>query len=455
METMIVRWAMANPKKAISIAGVSVGAVITIPFFGMVMSLSMLAPTTIEQIEDMTLPGDSWSDVAIKPGVIPANVLPALEKAAMAERVPLQLLAGEAEDESDFKANATNYSPGTHAMGMFQFEPQTWSGWNNPYASATTYDTNPARIAKYGGMGVDANGDGTADPFDPYDAAMAAAKYLRQLYNEYGHHWSLASYWYGSETQSYVDKVFGYTESFFEDTPPIPDGAGFWFLGGTESKVVNSSGNTITLSAPAWTTIIAPESGTLSIQYGNSGDTLTLDTNDGTFKFSGGIVAWANDGSNVQAGSVIGVTTGNINVTGDVSSFPTPNFKTDKFNAIMAEALKYQGWSYVYGGDNPRTGFDCSGLVQWVYGKVGFSLPRTAQEQWDVTQHIPESEARPGDLVFFAHTYDDGGDVVTHVGIYVGGGVMYDSDDSGIGYHSLSGYWTDHLYGFGRVPGMN
>ena len=144
METMIVRWAMANPKKAISIAGVSVGAVITIPFFGMVMSLSMLAPTTIEQIEDMTLPGDSWSDVAIKPGVIPANVLPALEKAAMAERVPLQLLAGEAEDESDFKANATNYSPGTHAMGMFQFEPQTWSGSNNPYASATTYDTNPA-----------------------------------------------------------------------------------------------------------------------------------------------------------------------------------------------------------------------------------------------------------------------------------------------------------------------
>ena len=209
------------------------------------------------------------------------------------------------------------------------------------------------------------------------------------------------------------------------------------------------------LLAPAWTTIIAPESGTLSIQYGNSGDTLTLDTNDGTFKFSGGIVAWANDGSNVQAGSVIGVTTGNMNVTGDVSSFPTPNFKTDKFNAIMAEALKYQGWSYVYGGDNPRTGFDCSGLVQWVYGKVGFSLPRTAQEQWDVTQHIPESEARPGDLVFFAHTYDDGGDVVTHVGIYVGGGVMYDSDDSGIGYHSLSGYWTDHLYGFGRVPGMN
>jgi hypothetical protein len=454
METLISRWALANPKKALLVAGVATGSFIMVPFIGMDLFLTTLGPTTIEQIEDMTLPGDSWSDVAVKPGVIPAKVLQSLEKAAMAERVPLQLLAGEAEDESDFKANATNYAPGTHAMGMFQFEPQTWSGWNNPYASVTTYDTNPSRIKQYGGMGVDANGDGTADPFDPYDAAMAAATYLRQLYNQYGHHWSLASYWYGSETQSYVDKVFRYTESFFADSPPIPDGSGFWFLGGTESKVVTSNGNTLTLSAPAWTTIIAPESGTLSIQYGNSGDTLTLDTNDGTFKFSGSIVAWANSGS-VQAGAVIGVTTGNINVSGNVSSFPVPNFKSNKFNSIMAEALKYQGYPYVYGGASPKTSFDCSGLTQWVYGRVGIHLPRTAQEQWDATQHIPESEARPGDLVFFSGTYDDGGDVVTHVGIYVGGGVMYDADDSGIGYHSLSGYWTQHLYGFGRVQGMN
>ncbi len=401
MESTVIRWALANPKKVLTIAGVSTGSLIMVPFFGMVLFLTTLGPTTIEQIDDMALPGDYWSDVAVKPGVIPANVLPALEKAAMAERVPLQLLAGEAETESGFTPNATNYSPGTHAMGMFQFEPQTWSGWNNPYASATTYDTNPARIKEYGGYGVDADGKGVANPFDPYDASMAAATYLRQLYNQYGHHWSLACFWYGSETQAYVDTVFGYTESFFADTPPIPDGSGFWFLGGTESKVVNSSGNSITLSAPAWTTIIAPESGTLSIQYGNSGDTLTLDTDDGTFKFSGDIVAWANNGSSVQAGAVIGVTTGDINVSGDVSSFPTPNLKANKFIEIMAIALKYQGWPYVYGGDNPKTSFDCSGLVQWVYGQVGISLPRTAQEQWDATEHIPESEAQPGDLVFF------------------------------------------------------
>ena len=55
----------------------------------------------------------------------------------------------------------------------------------------------------------------------------------------------------------------------------------------------------------------------------------------------------------------------------------------------MNEALKYQGYPYVFGGDNPQTSFDCSGLIQWVYGKVGIKLPRTAQEQYDATQHIP------------------------------------------------------------------
>lgn len=83
---------------------------------------------------------------------------------------------------------------------------------------------------------------------------------------------------------------------------------------------------------------------------------------------------------------------------------------------IMNEALKYQGWDYVYGGSNPNTSFDCSGLVQWCYGKAGISLPRTAQAQYDATQHIPLSQAQAGDLVFFHSTYD-AGSYVTHVGI--------------------------------------
>lgn len=118
--------------------------------------------------------------------------------------------------------------------------------------------------------------------------------------------------------------------------------------------------------------------------------------------------------------------------------------------AIMDEALKYQGWKYVYGGSNPNTSFDCSGLTQWCYGVAGISLPRVAQAQYDVTQHIPLSEAKPGDLVFFHSTYDSGS-YVTHVGIVVSPNRMYHAGDP-IGYADLTNpYWQAHLIGAGRI----
>ena len=92
------------------------------------------------------------------------------------------------------------------------------------------------------------------------------------------------------------------------------------------------------------------------------------------------------------------------------------HFDDETVQAIMNEALKYQGWKYVYGGSNPNTSFDCSGLTQWCFGKAGINLPRTAQAQYDVTQHIPLSQAKAGDLVFFHSTYN-AGSYVTHVGI--------------------------------------
>ena len=117
---------------------------------------------------------------------------------------------------------------------------------------------------------------------------------------------------------------------------------------------------------------------------------------------------------------------------------------------VMKEALKYQGWDYVYGGSNPNTSFDCSGLVQWCYAKAGVSLPRTAQAQYDATQHIPLSQAQAGDLVFFHSTYN-AGTYVTHVGIYAGNNQMYHASDP-IGYTDLSSsYWQQHLIGAGRI----
>ena len=125
-------------------------------------------------------------------------------------------------------------------------------------------------------------------------------------------------------------------------------------------------------------------------------------------------------------------------------------FDNETVQAIMNEALKYQGWEYVYGGASPTTSFDCSGLTQWCYGTAGISIPRTAQAQYDAMQHIPFEDAQPGDLVFFQGTYNCG-DYITHVGIYVGDNRMYHAGNP-IGFADLtSDYWQAHLVCAGRI----
>lgn len=120
------------------------------------------------------------------------------------------------------------------------------------------------------------------------------------------------------------------------------------------------------------------------------------------------------------------------------------------FAALYREAEKYLGTPYVRGGSDPETGFDCSGYVCWVYNQNGYDLGRlTAEELWQVSQHISEDDARPGDLVFFEGTYDTDGK--SHIGLYLGNGVMLSAGDP-IKYSSIhSDYWEPHLSGFGRI----
>jgi cell wall-associated NlpC family hydrolase len=97
-------------------------------------------------------------------------------------------------------------------------------------------------------------------------------------------------------------------------------------------------------------------------------------------------------------------------------------------SVIVADAEAYLGTPYVWGGENPRTGFDCSGLVQWVYAEADISLPRVAQDQYDAGPHLAAGATLyPGDLVFFGSGPSD----VEHVGIYVGNGEMIDAPYTG------------------------
>lgn len=123
----------------------------------------------------------------------------------------------------------------------------------------------------------------------------------------------------------------------------------------------------------------------------------------------------------------------------------------DKYKLIMTEAYKYLGHPYSWAGYTPSMGFDCSGITQWTYKLAGINLPRTAQEQYDFSSKISAADAKPGDLVFFTGTYSTN-KYITHVGIYMGNGQMYNSKSSGIGVSSLSeSFWKKHMVGFGRV----
>ncbi|MGE7842975.1 NlpC/P60 family protein [Lysinibacillus sp. NPDC093712] len=111
----------------------------------------------------------------------------------------------------------------------------------------------------------------------------------------------------------------------------------------------------------------------------------------------------------------------------------------------ISTAKQFLGRSYVWGGSNPTTGFDCSGLVQWSYKQAGVSLPRTASQQYLSTTRISASEARVGDLVFFSY-----GSGVAHVGIYLGNNTMIDAQNKGVVIESLD-WWNQYLVGFGRI----
>jgi len=158
------------------------------------------------------------------------------------------------------------------------------------------------------------------------------------------------------------------------------------------------------------------------------------------------------------------LTYGNRGYLFDIAGLPSDNaggagyevpeeaLSDGQFARMVQEAEKYLGMAYVWGGASPETGFDCSGFVSWVINNSG--------NGWDVGRQsaeglrgsctaVPPSEAKPGDLIFFQGTYNTPG--ASHVGIYVGDGMMVHAGDP-VKYSNINTpYWKGHFLSYGRI----
>jgi peptidoglycan DL-endopeptidase CwlO len=117
-----------------------------------------------------------------------------------------------------------------------------------------------------------------------------------------------------------------------------------------------------------------------------------------------------------------------------------------RYGSVVAIALQYLGVPYVWGGESPATGFDCSGFVAFVYAQVGVILPHNAAAQYAYGVPVSRDQLEPGDLVFF--------DNLGHVGLYIGGGNFEQAPQTGdvVKITSLDDPWvSSHYYGAKRI----
>jgi uncharacterized protein YgiM (DUF1202 family) len=128
--------------------------------------------------------------------------------------------------------------------------------------------------------------------------------------------------------------------------------------------------------------------------------------------------------------------------------FNNDNTPDDLAASIVATARTCIGVPYQWGGES-MSGFDCSGLIQYVFKKNGISLGRTVRKQYEGGSPLSRNELAPGDLVFFKDTYTTG---LSHAGIYIGNGQFIHASSDGVMISNLSNsYWNSHYYGACRI----
>jgi cell wall-associated NlpC family hydrolase len=360
------------------------------------------------------------------------------EAAGSTYGIPWQVLAAINKVETNFGQNLGPSSAG--AVGWMQFMPSTWARW-----------------------GVDANGDGVADPDNPTDAIFSAARYLAACGGQLDIKRAVYCY---NHASWYVNEVMGLAALDSQGGGNADFSTGSVFTASVNLKpqltkvrgqIVDSKTQVAAESAKGRRLAQAERR---LLHRASTANVLSTQLEARKRAILLGVRRKTVVHQVAQLRNRLRSATTRLNRLQDQAS--TGQLLSTRLygglgaagqsGGVVSIAAQYLGIPYKWAGASPATGFDCSGLVQYVFAQLGASLPHNTVAQWNSPNAVPvaRNQLQPGDLVFFAK--------LDHVGIYIGYGEFIDAPHTGafVRVDSLDGAWERANYvGARRVVGAS
>lgn len=317
--------------------------------------------------------------------------------------IPWQVLAAINKVETDFGRNLGPSSAG--AVGWMQFMPSTWARW-----------------------GLDANGDGIADPDNPVDAIFSAARYLAGCGGQFDIARAVDCY---NHSQAYVSEVLQLAAQF--DQGGLGGAAFGPGLFSVDLQPQLASARSRVAASKTQLSAARARAGKLAgaerrlLRAASSAHLLSDQLEAQKHAVLLRVRRDAAQARANQLQKVLDAADARVSRLQDQINNPTFATGLSSFggdSGVVSTAAQYLGVPYVWAGATP-SGFDCSGLVQYVFAQVGISLPHNTVAQWHSPQavSVPRNQLQPGDLVFFNR--------LDHVGIYIGNGYLIDAPHTG------------------------